>query len=142
MHAWPGLLAMLQWLVDLILCCDQLQTTITQLNDPSSLVSELAVDALNGGKLNIGAKFSHLSSAYRLFLSGDENYEILQAELESHFALRTNSVERETELINSEVYIVEREIQALECREVGIAFFYIFLVTIDIVRKRTYNIIG
>lgn len=118
MHAWPSLLAMLQWLVDLILCCDQLQVSGAQSNDPSMLVADMAIDSLNGNKINIGSNFSYLSSAYRLFLSGDENYELLQTELSSHFLLKTSSVDKETEILHSEIVCLEREIQQLEDREV------------------------
>lgn len=69
MHAWPCLLAMLSWLVDLIQVSDVVANTETTdpIDDPE------------------GIFFDYLCKSYKIFLAGSDDYDSLIKEMSSSF---------------------------------------------------------
>ncbi|KAJ3196946.1 kinetochore-associated Ndc80 complex subunit ndc80 [Irineochytrium annulatum] len=90
MHAWPLLLAMLTWMVELILCCDQM--------DNNYDIDDMGSSEVNNEKVF----FDYLTKAYAVFLAGDDNYDAMDQELISTFDRKNESIVREVEKLKDE----------------------------------------
>ncbi|KAJ1557470.1 kinetochore-associated Ndc80 complex subunit ndc80, partial [Cladochytrium tenue] len=99
MHAWPTLLAMLNWMVELILCCDQIDTC-----------NDLGMDAPQN---NERAFYGYLTKAYASFLAGEDNYDQMDNELVAEFERKNAKVAKEIEQLEAENAILEKERAAL-----------------------------
>lgn len=127
MHAWPGLLAMLGWMVDLINCCDILQSQNEYSADSmdmedgdrgSSQGESLKVSSANESEKLF---FSYLCKAYKLFLTGNDNFDPLIAELGATFEHRNGVVYNEVENLSQIVEQQEAEYQSLITEEPPLA---------------------
>lgn len=119
MHAWPGLLAMLSWMVDLINCCDILQSQneyssesmdMDDVNETPSQEDAPRVSSANDSEKMF---FSYLCKSYKLFLTGNDNFDPLIAELGASFERRNEVVYREVEQLSQVVAQQEAEYQSL-----------------------------
>ena len=72
-HKWPALLAMLVWMVELILCCDQIRA-----------VEE---DDAQFENQPIRIFYNFVLDAYQIFLDGSDNFEELEQELAAGFRM-------------------------------------------------------
>lgn len=72
MHSWPTLLAVLTWMVELILCCDQLNQ-----ND------EFEDESTHSHKIF----YNYLIKTYQVFLAGQDNFDQMDQELFASFGL-------------------------------------------------------
>lgn len=116
MHAWPGLLAMLGWLVELIECSDILHS---QISDDSN---DMDVDPnLNSAELSphFAEKtfFDYLCKSYKFFLSGNDNFENLINDLGSSFEQRNATLYKEIDQLNALLSDKEAEYQTLTREE-------------------------
>ncbi|KAI9102541.1 HEC/Ndc80p family-domain-containing protein [Phlyctochytrium arcticum] len=118
-HAWPNMLAMLTWMVELICCGD-------------------TMDNENYLDLDIGVEvqpekmfFKYVIEAYAIFLQGDDNFEYMDDELMENLDRKNDKVKKDIERLQNEsdtlqnewklltesefpVVILERESQILE----------------------------
>jgi kinetochore protein NDC80 len=74
LHSWPSLLATLTWMVELILCCDQL-----------SQGGEDEYDGVDGHAQKIF--YNYLIKTYQVFLAGEDNFDALDEELSASFGM-------------------------------------------------------
>ncbi|KAJ3218694.1 rRNA-binding ribosome biosynthesis protein rpf2 [Dinochytrium kinnereticum] len=96
-HAWPSLLAMLTWMVELILCCDQIDNQNEFDDQPNA---EIAAEKVF---------FEYLTKAYAVFLAGDDNYDSMDRELISNFDRKNEKIVAEVGKLNNEHEILSRE---------------------------------
>lgn len=75
MHAWPTLLAMLLWLVELILYVDQLDSAV---EDTSQLSEAEQAERMF---------FEYLTKAYTLWLNAEEDSETIDNSLLENFRI-------------------------------------------------------
>ncbi|RKO85028.1 HEC/Ndc80p family-domain-containing protein [Blyttiomyces helicus] len=115
MHAWPSILAMLTWMVELILfptteshlllqCLDQLDNQGdfddgTGINDPTDPEKIF---------------FNYLIKAYANFLEGDDDFELMDAELVHTFDVKNENTVREVERLKKENERAEQELDLLK----------------------------
>lgn len=119
MHAWPGLLAMLGWMVDLINCCDVLQAQQGAPFSPADLDPIMSDDPPERGTGFSPERvfFEYLLKAYKLFLGGSDSFDHLIAELGSNFERRNESTYREVEGLLESVRDQETEYKSLTTEE-------------------------
>ncbi|KAJ2556756.1 kinetochore-associated Ndc80 complex subunit ndc80 [Coemansia sp. RSA 1933] len=104
MTTWPGLLAMLLWLVELIECVTQMNPQNIDVSDPEFKDSAQFVDRVF---------FDYLSRAYPVWLdSGDEPAE-LEANLAKQFDQKNASLIHEIASIESQLESAKAEVDAL-----------------------------
>lgn len=108
MHAWPSLLAMLQWMIELIQCCDHLSPPMQ--NNNESEYSFLASGTLMDTERSF---FDYLSKSYKMFLSGDDHYESMQSELSANFENKTRLLYQEIQDIKDEISNIEKQRQMI-----------------------------
>ncbi|KAJ1757070.1 kinetochore-associated Ndc80 complex subunit ndc80 [Coemansia sp. RSA 2167] len=108
LSTWPGLLAMLLWLVELIECVDEMNPQNVDFNDPSFKDSVQFVDRVF---------FDYLAQAYPLWLdSGDEPAE-LEDYLANQFEQKNASLIQETTEIERQLANAKAELDALVSNE-------------------------
>ncbi|KAJ2340044.1 kinetochore-associated Ndc80 complex subunit ndc80, partial [Coemansia sp. RSA 2618] len=108
MSTWPGLLAMLLWLVELIECVSQMNPQNMDVNDPEFKDSAQFVDRVF---------FDYLSQAYPLWLdSGDEPAE-LEDYLANQFEQKNASLIQETAEAERQLANAKVELDALLSKE-------------------------
>ncbi|KAJ3391310.1 kinetochore-associated Ndc80 complex subunit ndc80 [Entophlyctis sp. JEL0112] len=107
MHAWPSLLAMLSWMVELILCCDQMDSQIEIEEDPSA----------QGEKVF----FDYLTKAYSTFLAGDDDYDNMDNELIANFDRKNEKIVKDIEKLKSEYDVLSKEFASLRDSESPLA---------------------
>ena len=73
MHAWPYLLAMLVWMVELVMCCDKLDV------DSDDFSAEKTF-------------FDYLAKTYDWFLAGNDSYDDMDKELETNFSKHVSTL--------------------------------------------------
>ncbi|KAJ3284177.1 kinetochore-associated Ndc80 complex subunit ndc80 [Rhizoclosmatium sp. JEL0117] len=107
MHAWPSLLAMLTWMVELIMCCDQMDTQ-----------NEFDDDPVMGAQAQ-GEKvfFDYLTKAYAVFLAGDDNYDAMDDELISNFDRKNEKTVKDVEKLKVEHDVLSKEWASLRDSE-------------------------
>ncbi|TPX32146.1 hypothetical protein SmJEL517_g04699 [Synchytrium microbalum] len=107
MHAWPSLLAMLTWMVELILACEQMD------NNP---------DVEDGDPTGNPEKlfFDYLSKAYALFMAGSDNYDGIDQEMMADFDRKNEFVIQDVARLNQENEILKKELQDLTGTEAPI----------------------
>lgn len=125
-HAWPGLLAMLGWMVDLINCCDLLQAHGEAQADPSLSMSMDELDDAAGADGAGAAQserlfFDYLCRAYKLFLAGSDNFDPLISELGAAFERRNQGTFQEVGQLTAAVAELEAEYQGLANEEPPLA---------------------
>ncbi|PJF18623.1 hypothetical protein PSACC_01565 [Paramicrosporidium saccamoebae] len=116
MHAWPGLLAMLGWMVDLVNCCDILHAQFE--TEPSDMTD------LPGSTQTTASEkvfFDYLCKSYKLFLAGSDNFDPLISELGASFERRNEVVYQEVEQLSRVVEEEEAEYQMLITEEPPLA---------------------
>ncbi|KTW28867.1 hypothetical protein T552_01496 [Pneumocystis carinii B80] len=88
-HSWPSMLSMLHWMVEVITCTEKL------------INGEINVDDNND---NHAEKifFDYLTKAYRVFLSGDDDFSEMEKELEQEFDKRNDEILSVIERIEKE----------------------------------------
>lgn len=114
LHAWPVLLAMLVWMVELIVCCEQLDSA----ND---LESNTVVDqAAQAEKIF----FDYLVKAYDVFLAGSDDYAAMDKTLNANFGTpfltldrKNKQVIKHVEKISKSCSVLERELATLSHAE-------------------------
>lgn len=109
-HAWPILLAMLNWMVELILCCDQIATDYDLMSDPS-VVGEPHPERIF---------FDYLRRAYDQFMSKPEDEpddDSMDAELMENFDRKNEIVLRDIMELTSTNKILMDELNQLESNE-------------------------
>ncbi|KAI8827943.1 HEC/Ndc80p family-domain-containing protein [Chytriomyces cf. hyalinus JEL632] len=106
MHAWPTLLAMLTWMVELILCCDQMDNT-EAFDDEASSPERQAEKVF----------FQYLTRAYKEFLAGDDNYDAMADELVSFFDRKDEQTVRDIEKLKLENEALTKELAGLRDSE-------------------------
>ncbi|KAI9503942.1 HEC/Ndc80p family-domain-containing protein [Coemansia spiralis] len=108
MTTWPGLLAMLLWLVELIECVTQMNPQGIDINDPEFKDSAQFVDRVF---------FDYLSRAYPVWLdSGDEPPE-LEAALAKQFEQKNAHLIQETADVERRLADAKTELEALLSNE-------------------------
>ncbi|KAJ2852766.1 kinetochore-associated Ndc80 complex subunit ndc80 [Coemansia brasiliensis] len=108
LSTWPGLLAMLLWLVELIECVKQMSPEDVDVNDPEFKDSVQFVDRVF---------FDYLSQAYPLWLdSGDEPAE-LEERLAKQFEQKNASLIQETADVERRLANAKMELDALLSNE-------------------------
>ncbi|KAJ2866902.1 kinetochore-associated Ndc80 complex subunit ndc80, partial [Coemansia asiatica] len=108
MSTWPGLLAMLLWLVELIECVTQMNPQEIDVNDPGFKDSAQFVDRVF---------FDYLSKAYPVWLdSGEEPVELEQA-LARQFEQKNAHLIQETAEIERQLANAKTELDALQSNE-------------------------
>ncbi|KAJ2561687.1 kinetochore-associated Ndc80 complex subunit ndc80 [Coemansia sp. RSA 1822] len=108
LSTWPGLLAMLLWLVELIECVDEMNPQNVDFNDPSFKDSVQFVDRVF---------FDYLVQAYPVWLdSGDEPAE-LEDYLANQFEQKNASLIQETTEVERQLANAKAELDALVSNE-------------------------
>lgn len=125
-HAWPGLLAMLGWMVDLITCCDLLQAHGEAQVDPSLSMSISELDNGSGTDISGASQseklfFDYLCRSYKLFLAGNDNFDPLISELGAAFERRNQGTFHEVEQLTMAITELESEYQTLTNEEPPLA---------------------
>lgn len=122
MHAWPGLLAMLGWMVDLINCCDVLHA---QYEAESMAMSDVELPSAGAGNTagNGSEKmfFDYLCKSYKLFLAGSDNFDPLISELGASFERRNEATYQEVDHLSRLVAEQDAEYQSLITEEPPLA---------------------
>jgi len=79
MHAWPSMLAVLTWLVETILACEQM--------DRDNEVDDFGAEFEDNGDPQYAEKifYEYLSKTYGAFMVGQDNYQQMDAELTAIF---------------------------------------------------------
>lgn len=115
MHAWPGLLAMLGWMVDLINCSDMLNAQY----EVEGASGEESNGISSQGSSNVSEKifFDYLCKSYKLFLAGSDNFDPLISELGASFDSRNETTFHEVESLGRRVAELEAEYQSLITEE-------------------------
>ena len=107
MHTWPSILAMLTWMVELILCTDQIN-----------------VDEYEESELQENSEqmfYDYLVKAYPYFLEGDDAFEPVVQELKGTFEQRNVAItSRIDELVRQNEQLVA-EFEALSATEPPLA---------------------
>lgn len=115
MHAWPSLLAMLYWMVELIQCCDELNRQSTSdmmdVDGPSQQVNSAAEKIF----------FEYLCKTYKVFLAGSDNFESMVSELGGDFDRRNESVLSEAADLSKTVENLEIELNQMSKEEAPLA---------------------
>jgi len=98
-HTWPGLLAAITWLIELLTYDEEVSATrqleAEEANNPDPNSNE-EEDLEKLGQNSDKAFFSYLGEAYTSFLSGDDNtYTALEEDLVQNFEAGNVGVERE-----------------------------------------------
>lgn len=124
MHAWPGLLAMLGWMVDLVGCCDLLTATESsemhhdQTNDEDEAMED-------GEKVDCATAetifFDYLCRAYRLFLAGSDDLGPLVQDLKTRFGRQGEAILVEIDDLKSRLQNQEAEITLITGSESPLA---------------------
>ncbi|KAJ3271869.1 kinetochore-associated Ndc80 complex subunit ndc80 [Terramyces sp. JEL0728] len=102
LHAWPTLLAMLIWMMELILCVDHLDEDSSDLNE-----NEQAEKMF----------FEYLTKAYSLWLSGANDLDIIDRTLLENFERKDEKNKKDIEKLNKEYEILEKEWNTLRKSE-------------------------
>jgi len=136
MHAWPGLLAMLGWMVELISCCDELQASAL-----GASASAMGGDEEMDGGASMAASaerifFDYLKKTYKAFLAGSDNFDPMIAELGSSFERGHEATYQEVARLEEAVAELEATYQALVGEEVS------FLMPIYFCRPRSQKLSG
>ncbi len=113
MHAWPSLLAMLAWMVELIQCCDELNNQ----NSPMDLDEPSTPDTQGAEKIF----FDYLCKTYKLFLAGSDNFDAMVSDLGSNFERKNENILAETSELSRIVEQLEVELAALSKEELPLA---------------------
>lgn len=112
MHAWPGLLAMLGWMVDLINSCDVLNAQIDgSLNDAANMMSDIDSGSQDSSPEKIF--FDYLCRSYKLFLAGNDNFDDLIGELSANFERRNEATVNRVRELSASISDLESQYQAL-----------------------------
>ena len=88
-HAWPSLLAMLNWMVELILCCDELANNVNG-QDASNRMQDVE-NTVNGlDNFTVEARpdrifYDYLCKSYKVFLAGNDDFDGMIHELGKNF---------------------------------------------------------
>lgn len=109
-HAWPPLLAMLKWMVELIECCEGSNNSMMEADAPVD-------DALVADRLF----FDYLCKAYKRFLAGNDDYDGMIAELSANFDIRNAHVISEAQALEEEVSRLDSTIKSLTSEESPLA---------------------
>lgn len=116
MHAWPGLLGMLGWMVDLVNCCDILDsTTSTSFNNNNNSNNNTAYSTSEA--TNERLFYQYLIESYKLFLEGSDNFDSLLSVLEEGIEGRNYKVKEEIKKLSSKLPSAEEELQSLMAAE-------------------------
>ncbi|KAI9193658.1 HEC/Ndc80p family-domain-containing protein [Polychytrium aggregatum] len=99
MHAWPTLLAMLTWMVELIICGDQVVTSNVDLTNADENTVEIAY-------------CWYLAKSYTNYMR-DVNYDPEDKELLLYFEGKLADLVSETDQLDQEIKVLEAEYQAL-----------------------------
>ena len=93
-HTWPGLLAAVTWLIELLTYDEEVSATKEMEEEEGQKDEEEDLEKL--GQNSDKAFFSYLGDAYTAFLSGDDNtYTALEEDLVQNFQAGNVGVERE-----------------------------------------------
>ncbi|KAJ3073609.1 kinetochore-associated Ndc80 complex subunit ndc80 [Podochytrium sp. JEL0797] len=104
MHAWPSLLAMLTWMVELILCCDQMD-------------NQEDFDQATNAEQSAKVFFEYLSKAYAVFLAGDDSYDTMDHELMATFDRKNEKTVKDVEKLKAEHDVLSKEWSSLHDSE-------------------------
>ncbi|TPX70338.1 hypothetical protein SpCBS45565_g01736 [Spizellomyces sp. 'palustris'] len=99
MHAWPTLLAMLTWIVELICCCDAMDNE-NDIDDGTGIQDDVQPEKMF---------FNYVTQAYGVFLQGDDNYEYMDKELIDSFDRKNEKVLKALERLETEHDALEKE---------------------------------
>lgn len=123
MHAWPSLLAMLNWMVELIQCCDELNNS----HSPDSMIEEQQQEDTTAAEKIF---FDYLCKTYKVFLAGSDNFDSMIAELGSNFERRNENTLAETADLSLQVDNFESDYLKLSKEEVHCGqFFQVYILT-------------
>ncbi|KAI7834843.1 HEC/Ndc80p family-domain-containing protein [Kickxella alabastrina] len=108
MSTWPGLLAMLLWMVELIECVTQMNPQDIDINDPEFKDSAQFVDRVF---------FDYLSQAYPVWLDSGEEPAELESILANQFEQKNANLIQETAEIERRLANAKTELEALQSNE-------------------------
>lgn len=116
MHAWPGLLAMLSWLVDLVKYYENFESH--DYRNSSTHFNEIS-NTDNGNNGNHGEKmfFDYLVKAYSVFLTGGDNYDPMISELERNFEIKNSNLMTDVEILKSTSFDLEKRLDQLQSED-------------------------
>lgn len=119
MHAWPSLLAMLVWMLELIQCCDALNAAGNEKDNQMAM----ELDEVPQPPAAAAEKlfFDYLCKTYKLFLAGSDNFDAMVGELGSSFERRNETALAETAELSSAVEAMEAELAATTKEELPLA---------------------
>lgn len=113
MHAWPSLLAMLTWMVELIQCCDAFSNS-----DDNMIIDQSSVDQQQDLMAAEKIFFDYLCKTYKVFLAGSDNFDAMIADLGSNFERKNEATLAEAAELSRLVEELEMEHQKLGKEEV------------------------
>ena len=96
LHAWPTLLAMLIWLVELVMILN---------DDTCEIMTEQQKAELTF--------FEYLEKAYLLWMAGHNDFEIIDQELFKSFDVKHQAVQQELNDLSETKQVLEKELQSL-----------------------------
>ncbi|KAJ1901969.1 kinetochore-associated Ndc80 complex subunit ndc80 [Kickxella alabastrina] len=108
MSTWPGLLAMLLWMVELIECVTQMNPQDIDINNPEFKDSAQFVDRVF---------FDYLSQAYPVWLDSGEEPAELESILANQFEQKNANLIQETAEIERRLANAKTELEALQSNE-------------------------
>ncbi|KAG4305374.1 hypothetical protein PORY_000930 [Pneumocystis oryctolagi] len=107
-HSWPSMLSMLHWMVEVISCIEKLVN------------KEIYVDDNNDNEAE-RIFFDYLTKAYRVFLSGDDDFSEMEKELELEFEKRNEEIlliierlEKENETLSETIKNITDSMSSVE----------------------------
>lgn len=115
MHAWPSLLAMLSWMVELIQCCDELNSQ--QSGGPMEMEDVAGAASLADSQAAEKIFFDYLCKTYKIFLAGSDNFDAMITDLGASFERKNESTLAETADLAQAVEQLESQFQSLNKEE-------------------------
>jgi SMC interacting uncharacterized protein involved in chromosome segregation len=115
MHAWPSLLAMLSWMVELIQCCDELSNQ--QSGGPMEMENVAGAAPLADSQAAEKIFFDYLCKTYKIFLAGSDNFDAMITDLGASFERKNESTLADTADLAQVVEQLESQLQSLTKEE-------------------------
>jgi len=103
MHSWPGMLAMLNWLVEMVMCQEKLGTG--EFDQDIHLLKAATDSQSAGAEIPNHAEqlfFAYLSRAYGVFLAGEDDFTEMEKELADNFDRKNEHTLKEIEKLEAE----------------------------------------
>lgn len=100
MTTWPAMLVMLNWMVELNICMDKLQSG--ELENKGDVPSDEKIF------------FDYLTQAYKVFLAGDDDFEEMEKELADNFDRKNDQTIKENDRLERENDVLQKQLSNLQ----------------------------